>query len=86
MKLFDPSANLPHASSAEPSAGLGVLEKAMGLLNIVSGSPTPLTFTELLKTSGFPKPIKFGAAQQCSARWLLVDVDQWINDRRGVAA
>lgn len=55
MKLFDPSANLPHASSAEPSAGLGVLEKAMGLLNIVSGSPTPLTFTELLKTSGFPK-------------------------------
>lgn len=44
------------------------------------------TIYRLIKTSGFPKPIKFGAAQQCSARWLLVDVDQWINDRRGVAA
>lgn len=43
--------------AAEPvaAAGIGVLEKAMGLLNIVSGAKAPLTFTELLRTSGFPK-------------------------------
>lgn len=55
MKLIDPSTNVPPAPSAEPAAGMGVLEKAMGLLNIVSGSLTPLTFTALLKTSGLPK-------------------------------
>jgi len=38
-----------------PSAGLGVLEKAMGLLNIVSARRAPMTFTELLKASLLPK-------------------------------
>ncbi|MEO7243257.1 MAG: SMP-30/gluconolactonase/LRE family protein [Variovorax sp.] len=37
------------------SAGLGVLEKAMGLLDIVSKAPTALTFTELLRASQLPK-------------------------------
>lgn len=41
----------PHAAAP----GLGVLEKAMGLLNIVSARRTPLTFTELLRASGLPK-------------------------------
>ncbi|MBC7702743.1 MAG: hypothetical protein H7274_02205, partial [Rhodoferax sp.] len=30
-------------------AGVGVLEKAMSLLNIVSGVAAPMTFTELLR-------------------------------------
>lgn len=43
---------------SEPTAappGLGVLEKAMGLLNIVSARRGPMTFTELLRASGLPK-------------------------------
>jgi predicted DNA-binding transcriptional regulator AlpA len=44
------------------------------------------TVYRLIKTGNFPRPIKFGAAQQCSARWLIEDVDQWINGRRGVVA
>lgn len=43
---------------SEPSAappGLGVLEKAMGLLNIVSARRGPMSFTELLRASGLPK-------------------------------
>ncbi|MEY3510808.1 MAG: hypothetical protein RI914_1407, partial [Pseudomonadota bacterium] len=37
------------------ASGLGVLEKAMGLLNIVSAQRAPMTFTELLAASGLPK-------------------------------
>jgi len=37
------------------SPGLGVLEKAMSLLNIVSARRTPMTFTELLRACDFPK-------------------------------
>jgi sugar lactone lactonase YvrE/DNA-binding IclR family transcriptional regulator len=43
---------------AEPPAiptGPGVLEKAMGLLNIVSAKRGPMSFTELLHASGLPK-------------------------------
>ena len=46
-------ANLP-ADLSVPS-GIGVLEKAMSLLNIVSGAPSPLTFTELLRAGHLPK-------------------------------
>ena len=38
-----------------PQTGIGVLEKAMSLLNIVSASPRPMTFTELLRAGGLPK-------------------------------
>jgi DNA-binding IclR family transcriptional regulator len=41
--------------AATASAGLGVLEKAMGLLNLVSARRGPMTFTELLRASGLPK-------------------------------
>jgi sugar lactone lactonase YvrE/DNA-binding IclR family transcriptional regulator len=44
--------------SVEPvgqGPGLGVLEKAMGLLNIVSEVRSPMTFTELLRASRLPK-------------------------------
>ena len=41
-------------ASTAPS-GLGVLEKAMGLLNLVSARRGPMTFTELLHASGLPK-------------------------------
>jgi len=40
---------------ANPAAGLGVLEKAMALLNIVSDRRKPLTFTDLLRASSLPK-------------------------------
>ncbi len=55
MELVDTSTSTAHAAEPVAAAGVGVLEKAMGLLNIVSGAPAPLTFTELLRTSGFPK-------------------------------
>lgn len=42
-------------SDAKAGAGLGVLEKAMGLLNIVSARRAPMTFTELLNASELPK-------------------------------
>jgi sugar lactone lactonase YvrE/DNA-binding IclR family transcriptional regulator len=48
-----PATHMPEPQAAAP--GLGVLEKAMGLLNIVSARRTPLTFTELLRASGLPK-------------------------------
>jgi sugar lactone lactonase YvrE/DNA-binding IclR family transcriptional regulator len=35
--------------------GVGVLEKTMYLLNIVSLAPAPMTFTQLLKACGLPK-------------------------------
>ncbi len=37
------------------TSGIGVLEKAMALLNIVSKAPAPMTFTELLRECGFPR-------------------------------
>ena len=51
----------PHsADDASPTTGtalpgLGVLEKAMNLLNIVSARRTPMTFAELLLACDFPK-------------------------------
>ena len=39
---------------AAPS-GVGVLEKAMAVLNIVSASRTPMTFTELLRVAQLPR-------------------------------
>lgn len=44
---------MPGPLAAPP--GLGVLEKAMGLLNIVSARRGPMTFTELLRASSLPK-------------------------------
>ncbi|MDB5851334.1 MAG: transcriptional regulator, IclR family [Rhodoferax sp.] len=42
--------------AASPSnAGIGVLEKAMALLNLVSGAPAAMTFTELLRVANLPK-------------------------------
>ena len=35
--------------------GMGVLEKAMGLLNVVSANRAPMTFTELLRVAGLPR-------------------------------
>lgn len=51
------SAAPPSPATGEPVAGpgLGVLEKAMGLLNIVSSAPAPMTFTELLRAASLPK-------------------------------
>ncbi|WP_225613122.1 SMP-30/gluconolactonase/LRE family protein [Variovorax sp. VRV01] len=44
------------ADAAKPSAsGLGVLEKAMHLLNIVSARRSPMTFTDLLRACDLPK-------------------------------
>ena len=37
------------------TAGVGVLEKAMSLLNIVSAAAAPMTFTELLRAGRLPK-------------------------------
>jgi len=42
-------------STEAASPGLGVLEKAMNLINIVSARRTPMTFTELLRACDFPK-------------------------------
>ena len=57
MELDTPQ-GLAHEPGQEPApagAGLGVLEKAMGLLNIVSAARRPMTFTELLRASGLPR-------------------------------
>ncbi len=45
------------ADVAEPgsTAGVGVLEKAMGVLNIVSQQRVPMTFTELLRVAQLPR-------------------------------
>jgi DNA-binding IclR family transcriptional regulator/sugar lactone lactonase YvrE len=43
------------AIAAPSSAGIGVLEKAMALLNLVSQAPAPMTFTELLRVASLPK-------------------------------
>jgi sugar lactone lactonase YvrE/DNA-binding IclR family transcriptional regulator len=55
---LDTSQSPAHEPGQEPApanAGLGVLEKAMGLLNIVSAARRPMTFTELLRASGLPR-------------------------------
>jgi len=52
MEISTPSPD-PDARTSAP--GLGVLEKAMGLLNIVSAQRAPMTFTDLLNSSGLPK-------------------------------
>jgi sugar lactone lactonase YvrE/DNA-binding IclR family transcriptional regulator len=43
------------AEDAPITAGAGVLEKAMNLLNIVSSASAPMTFTELLRAGSLPK-------------------------------
>ncbi|WP_228883507.1 SMP-30/gluconolactonase/LRE family protein [Paraburkholderia saeva] len=43
------------APEEKTPAGVGVLEKAMYLLNIVSQAPAPMTFTQLLRACGLPK-------------------------------
>lgn len=55
--LANPLAKAPENASASPPAqpGLGVLEKAMGLLNLVSARRAPMTFTDLLRASALPK-------------------------------
>ena len=53
-KILKPRSDTP-PSEAAAGAGIGVLEKAMGLLNIVSSAPVPMTFTELLRTASLPK-------------------------------
>ena len=42
-------------ASFAPVPGAGVLEKAMGVLNTVSASRTPMTFTELLRVAQLPR-------------------------------
>jgi sugar lactone lactonase YvrE/DNA-binding IclR family transcriptional regulator len=50
---MEQTSSSPDHPSAAP--GLGVLEKAMGLLNIVSATRSPMTFTALLRSSSLPK-------------------------------
>ncbi len=45
--------NDPNATATVP--GLGVLEKAMSVMNLVSAARAPMTFTELLHASALPK-------------------------------
>lgn len=56
MELIkSPAAASVTAPLTEPGAGLGVLEKAMALLKIVSGTGLPMTFTELMHASSLPR-------------------------------
>jgi sugar lactone lactonase YvrE/DNA-binding IclR family transcriptional regulator len=51
-----PMNKTPESAETAPAAsGLGVLDKAMALLGIVSDARGPLTFTQLLHASGLPK-------------------------------
>ena len=45
----------PIAEESSTAAGAGVLEKAMSLLNILSMTRAPMTFTELLRAGNLPK-------------------------------
>lgn len=45
---------VPHVAEGA-LAGVGVLEKAMHLLNLISKAPAPMTFTELLRAGHLPK-------------------------------
>jgi len=49
------SAESPTSAPGGGVAGLGVLEKAMSVLNIVSAASLPLTFTDLLRAGNLPK-------------------------------
>ncbi|MGF6727664.1 sugar lactone lactonase YvrE/DNA-binding IclR family transcriptional regulator [Paraburkholderia sp. GAS41] len=53
LGMEEPAA--PAVPEEKASAGVGVLEKAMYLLNIVSQAPAPMTFTQLLRACGLPK-------------------------------
>jgi sugar lactone lactonase YvrE/DNA-binding IclR family transcriptional regulator len=55
LTLVPPAASDPARADVPAPAGLGVLEKAMSLLNIVSAAPAPMTFTELLRAGNLPK-------------------------------
>jgi sugar lactone lactonase YvrE/DNA-binding IclR family transcriptional regulator len=55
MEQMDSAMQIPSTVALESGSGAGVLEKAMGLLNLVSASNVPMTFTALLRTSGLPK-------------------------------
>lgn len=52
-----PSSGEPprHEPAAAAGAGLGVLEKAMALLTVLSERRAPMTFTELLRVGSLPK-------------------------------
>ena len=52
---MDNALQIPSMVALDSGSGAGVLEKAMGLLNLVSAAPAPMTFTALLRTSGLPK-------------------------------
>jgi sugar lactone lactonase YvrE/DNA-binding IclR family transcriptional regulator len=45
----------PASTSATTAPGLGVLEKAMAVLNLVSAARAPMTFTQLQRASALPK-------------------------------
>jgi DNA-binding IclR family transcriptional regulator len=55
LTLVPTSTQATAAPDAPAPSGLGVLEKAMSLLNIVSAAPAPMTFTELLRAGHLPK-------------------------------
>lgn len=55
LRLVPSAAPAPTGPETPAPAGLGVLEKAMSLLNIVSAAPAPMTFTELLRAGHLPK-------------------------------
>ena len=55
LRLVPSAAPVPAGPETPAPAGLGVLEKAMSLLNIVSAAPAPMTFTELLRAGHLPK-------------------------------
>ena len=42
-------------TATNATSGVGVLEKAMSVLNIVSAAALPMTFTELLRAGNLPK-------------------------------
>lgn len=45
----------PAQSADVASTGVGVLEKAMNVLNLISKAPAPMTFTQLLRAGHLPK-------------------------------
>lgn len=53
-EILEPNGAGPESGNGTV-AGMGVLEKAMGLLNLVSNTPVPMTFTQLLRAAGLPK-------------------------------
>jgi sugar lactone lactonase YvrE/DNA-binding IclR family transcriptional regulator len=45
----------PAAAASQAAGGIGVLEKAMGLLTLLAERRAPMTFTELLRVGSLPK-------------------------------